>query len=131
MKSSARCGTLEVGAAQSVYCGRLRPGVYSRQRRRIVSANQASRPVLQSWLGAASFLPLVLLLIALNGTSLVFEFLAPIAIASSLFLSLWFCVIGFKQGFRWMLIWLFTFVLLFPFANIVFWLVHRRTLAPQ
>ena len=78
------------------------------------------------WLGALSLLPLVFTVLALNVSSLPFEYMAGVAIASSLLLSVWYSVIGFSERVPWMTVWVLAFVVLVPFANIVFWLVHGR-----
>jgi len=79
-------------------------------------------------LGVLVFTPLVILLAALQAPSFWFEALGWTAGILSLLTSFWFAIAGFRRGFRWMLLWLLVFIALVPFANIVFWLVHRREL---
>jgi hypothetical protein len=78
------------------------------------------------WLGALSLLPLVVTVLALNVNSLPFEYMAGAAIASSLLLSVWYSAIGFSERVSWMAVWVLAFVVLVPFANIVFWLIYGR-----
>jgi len=78
------------------------------------------------WLGLLSLLPLAVTLLALNVSTLPFEYMAGAAIASSLLLSVWYGVIGFSERVPWMTVWVLAFVLLLPFANIAFWLMYGR-----
>jgi hypothetical protein len=76
-------------------------------------------------LGIISFVPLVLIGIALMRMQVPLQPFVIAAIIVSLLTSIIFCVIGFKAGIQWMTIWVISFVLLIPFSNILFWLVHK------
>jgi hypothetical protein len=80
-------------------------------------------------LGALSFTPLVLVFVALQASSFWFFTLGAVAVILSLLISSWLAIVGFRRGFRWMLVWLVAFVVFVPFANIAFWFFHRHRLA--
>ena len=82
--------------------------------------------MLGPWVGPISIVPLVLLVVSVYVNSLYFGYLVCAGIAGSLLLSLWYCIVGFRAKVPWMLVWMFAFVLLLPFANIAFWLINRR-----
>lgn len=76
-------------------------------------------------LGVASVLPVV---IPLGAVALGLKLQPFVALAGtmSLLVSACFLVVGFRAGTRWLLIWGISFLILMPFSNPAFWLVHRH-----
>ncbi len=77
-------------------------------------------------LGILSFVPLVIILALLVSRDLPMHPLLVIATFVSIVISIFFVFIGYKNGYRWMPLWIVMFVVLIPISNIVFWFVHRK-----
>lgn len=58
--------------------------------------------------------------------SVPFEMSAPALVVGQLAISVWFSIVGFRRGAKWMIVWLFAFFILFPPATVVFWIMYRH-----
>lgn len=89
-------------------------------------ANEESDVALPSWLGVMSAIPLVLLMVAIAVHDIPFFYSLGVVVILSIGLSVVFSVLASRRRFRFMIAWWFAFVIFIPFANIAFWLLHRK-----
>ena len=78
------------------------------------------------WIGVISILPSVLLAIGIYDFSLPWAPLATPAILIAVLVAVWYCIVGFREGFRWMAFWITLFLFFLPIGIIAFWVVNRK-----